>query len=416
MIKTTIFHAAWVLPITTPPVTDGAVVEQNGRVLAFGHGTDLRARFPDAREIDLGLSILLPGLTNAHTHLSLTNLSPTQSGTRGFSHWLKEVAVTAANLTDQEVSDGVDRGIAESLRLGTTLIGEITTRPEGVTRLLESQLAARVFFEFLGVTESLARERFEAATRTASKIDTAYASVRGGLSPHAPYSVWPDLWRETAAFVKRHDLRWSSHLAESAEERRFLKDGSGPILETMQSLGVWDASFPIPGCGAVEFLDREGVLDHRSLLVHGVDLHPEEIKQIETTGASLCLCPRSNAHLDLPPPPLKELLTSTIPLCLGTDSKASNLDLGIWGEMRALRKLDPDLPADRILEMATHTGAVALGMEDQGGCIQPGIPARLVAVSLNGGRVQDPCEFLVREAVETQVSPLIQRTAETEVG
>jgi cytosine/adenosine deaminase-related metal-dependent hydrolase len=268
---------------------------------------------------------------------------------------------------------------------------------------------ARVYFEFLGVTEERARERFTAATRSVARLQShaGAETVLPGLSPHAPYSVWPDLWARTAETARRHGLRWTTHLAEPPEERRFLLEGTGPIRDYLESLGVWDGSFPVPGRGAVALLEAAKALDERALLVHGVHLETEEMDRLAATRASLCLCPRSNAFLGLPPPPVTALLERGVRLCLGTDSKASNRDLGVWGEMRALRRLAPSVPAARILEMATVRGAMALGMSHLCGSLRPGIPANLVAVNLAGALPgADPETCLVEEPVEDRVRVL----------
>jgi cytosine/adenosine deaminase-related metal-dependent hydrolase len=401
------YRAAWILPITSPPVRDGAVAVRNGRVAAVGPVAEVRRRAGEAAETDLGDTIVLPGLTNAHTHLSLSALGGI-SRNSGFLDWLSRVAAAASEMTAEGVQASVQSGIEESWDLGTVLLGEITTRPEGTDKLMEhGELAARVYFEFLGVTEDRARERFKAAMKCAldlKRVDRT--GVLPGLSPHAPYSVWPDLWERTIAYSREHDLRWSTHFGEPPGEDMFLRRGEGPLREFMMAKGVWDDSFPIPGTSALELLEVQGAPDERALLVHGLHLDTDEIARIAKTGASLCLCPRSNAYLGLPSPPIGALLAGGVNLCLGTDSKASNEDLSVWAEMRAIRQLAPEMAASRIVAMATLHGAVAMGMDHLAGSIREGLPARLVVVDASGLDDEDPAEYLVRETVEGRVRHL----------
>jgi cytosine/adenosine deaminase-related metal-dependent hydrolase len=168
-------------------------------------------------------------------------------------------------------------------------------------------------------------------------------------------------------------------------------------------MGLWDGSFPVPGTGAVAAWTRSGLLDGRALLVHGVHLEPADLAAIASSGATLCLCPRSNAYLDLPPAPVTAMVEAGIPLALGTDSKASNQDLGIWGEMRAIRNLMPAFPAAAILQAATVNGARGLGLDHRVGAIRPGLIPRLVRVAFSGPVPEDPHEFLVREPVEADL-------------
>src|SRR5690242_2064926 len=65
----TLSIARVVFPVTAPPIRNGAVAAEDGRILAVGTATDLQERYPGARMVDLGERALLPGLVNAHTHL-----------------------------------------------------------------------------------------------------------------------------------------------------------------------------------------------------------------------------------------------------------------------------------------------------------------------------------------------------------
>jgi aminodeoxyfutalosine deaminase len=378
------------------------VTLEEGTIAAVGPLADLRSRRPELPVEDLGRAIVLPGLVNAHTHLSLSTLSPPRD--RGFFPWLEATATASRALDAEGVRAAVRAGARACWESGTVMVGEIATRAEGTAEIAaHGTLEARVFFEFLGVSEERARERFEKATARALAAGES-ARLRPGLSPHAPYSVWPTLWRETAALARTRNLIWSTHLAEPPGEDRFLCRGDGPVRAYLEALGVWDGSFPVPGTGAVDLLAP--ALDARALLVHGVHLTADDAERLAATGASLCLCPRSNAVLGLPPPPASLLVARGVPLCLGTDSLASNDDLSVWGEMRALHELAPDIPPPAIVRMATVNGARALGMEDRGGAMRPGLPARLLVVAAPdlGGR--DPAEYLVREPVEDRIRHL----------
>ena len=70
------YHATWILPISEPPIRDGWVAVDRGRIVAYGAlGPAGRRGLADgAREIDLGHVAVLPGLVNAHTHLELSYL------------------------------------------------------------------------------------------------------------------------------------------------------------------------------------------------------------------------------------------------------------------------------------------------------------------------------------------------------
>lgn len=403
-----IYTARWVLPIVTPPLKGGAVAVENGVVRDVGPLHDVRIRSPGAAEIELGRAILLPGLTNAHTHLSLTHLGGRFPPGTPYLEWLAEITRSAVAMEETEVRASVRTGLDESWRLGTAVLGEISTRPEGAGEIRsDGRFLARVFFEFLGVTQERGERRFAAARDRALELfREGGGPVFPGLSPHAPYSVWPPLWETAARFSMEHRLPWSTHLGESPYEEEFLLKGTGPLRQHLISLGVWDGSFPVPGVTGAELLEKHGCLSELSLIVHGVHLSRGDIRLLARRGASVCLCPRSNAYFSLPRPPVRALHESGVNLCLGTDSKASNTDLSLWAEMRALQELAPRIPARTLLEMATVNGARALGLAPRAGSIQPGAAALLVAVEAETLGDDDPFEFLVREPVEGGIRPL----------
>ena len=123
-------------------------------------------------------------------------------------------------------------------------------------------------------------------------------------------------------------------------------------------------------------------LDRNTLLVHGVQLTPEDVRQVASSGASLCVCPRSNLGLTGALAPVEELLAAGVNLALGTDSLASTPDLSLWAEMAALMAARPGLDPEVVLTMATRGGAQALGQAGRFGVLCPGAVAPLAFVPL----------------------------------
>lgn len=83
-----------------------------------------------------------------------------------------------------------------------------------------------------------------------------------------------------------------------------------------------------------------------------------------------------------------------VKVAFGTDSLASVADLNLFTELREARRIAPRVPARRLLESATLTGARALGFGERFGSIEPGKRASLIAVRVPAG-VDDVEEYLV---------------------
>ena len=77
----TTFTAAWVLPISAPPIRNGFVTLEGERITAVGD------RAP-ADAASLGNVAILPALVNAHTHLELSYLHGRVPPSTSFNDWV----------------------------------------------------------------------------------------------------------------------------------------------------------------------------------------------------------------------------------------------------------------------------------------------------------------------------------------
>jgi cytosine/adenosine deaminase-related metal-dependent hydrolase len=225
--------------------------------------------------------------------------------------------------------------------------------------------------------------------------------VRYSLAAHAPYSVSPALFQ---AIGSAHEplAPCSVHLGESAAETEFLRRGSGPWRTLLEELGSWDPSWSAPQCDPVEYLDRLGFLDRKTLVVHGVELCERELKRLAAVGATLITCPRGNRLTGAGVPPVSAFYASGVSVAVGTDSLASVPDLNLFSELAELHRLAPDVPAAMLLESATLIGARALGFEPDYGSIDVGKRASLLAVAVPSD-IRDVAEYLVSGVAGTDI-------------
>jgi cytosine/adenosine deaminase-related metal-dependent hydrolase len=260
-----------------------------------------------------------------------------------------------------------------------------------------------VFHELIGFAE---RDGGLVAATHERRAEAARQGARISLAPHAPYSTSVELFKAIRAAVTASDQPiMSVHLGESAEEVELLASGSGPWRGMLEAMGVWRDDWAVPGCGPVEFLDRHGVLDARTLVVHGVQFDDAALARVREIGATLVTCPRSNRWVGAGDPPVARFYESGVAVAVGTDSLASVEDLNLFSELQALRRLAPSVPARRLLESATLVGARALGLADDLGSITRGKRAALVAVALPDG-VTDVEEYLLSGIAPQQIQPL----------
>ena len=385
-----IFSARWVLPIAQPPIANGWVAVDGGRITQVGSG-----RPPgDATEID---GVILPGLVNAHTHLELSWMRGQVAPAPTMPEWVESL-MALRRTVGHEPAAPILEGIREARDAGTALVGDITNTLAAYEALGRSGMSAAVFRELLGfsVTDPSA---VLATTRAQIDALPPNPKLRPSIVPHAPYSVSPELLRAIADAAGSN--RISIHLGESAEEVEFLRDGRGAWRELLTKLGAWSDRWQAPGAGPVDYIAAHGLLNERLIAVHCVQLTDSELRQLADAGATVVTCPRSNRWTGAGLPPVARFYASGVRVAVGTDSLSSVEDLNVFAELALMRELAPDVPAGELLASATRHGADALGFGDELGTLEAGKRAELIAVRVPGATVD------VEEYLLTGITPSV---------
>lgn len=365
------YRAAWVLPIARPPIAGGVVSVDRDLIARVGESAGGSVE-------DLGHVAILPGLVNAHTHLELSWMRGQVPPSSSMPAWAASLMALRRTVSHEPPEPIVD-AIAEARTSGTSLVGDVTNTFATYDPLLDSQLSAAVFRELLGFSAPDPAAAIVSAQQQISEL-TPVAWLRPSIVPHAPYSVSPALLTAIAKASAGRPV--SIHVGESAQEIEFLRSGTGEWRALLESLGVWNPSWTPPGCGPVEYLDRHGLVSERLLAVHGVRFGDEDFRRLRAAGATIVACPRSNRWTGAGEPPIDRFYASGVRVAIGTDSLASVEDLNVFEEMAAVRRLAPSVPASRILESATLSGAQALGFASELGSLETGKRAELLAVRL----------------------------------
>jgi 5-methylthioadenosine/S-adenosylhomocysteine deaminase len=389
-IRPTLYSAQWVLPVTSPPIRDGAVlVDESGRIAAVGPASSIPV--PDAaRKLDLGAAALLPGLVNTHGH-------PELSAFRGlledlpFHHWIPALirAKATAALSPEDYDLAARWSCVESLAAGITTIGATEASGAALGALVEAGMRGIAYREVFGPAAGDAPAAIaELRTRVDAMREHETDRVRVGISPHAPYTVSDELFRRAAEYAIAEALPIAVHTAEAEAELDLIVHGAGPFADWQRAQGL---ETPPRATSPVELLDRTGVLRARPLLIHCIRIDDEDRRRIADAGARIAHCPIANARLGHGTAPLMEMKEAGIDVGLGTDSVASNNRLDLLEEartaqlfQRARYRAPALLPADELLRLVTIDGARVLGFDDRIGSLEPGKDADLCAISLAG--------------------------------
>jgi len=383
-----LYTASWLYNPGQAPLAGGAVAIQNGLVLETGLAADL-VRSYGAPAADYPGCVIMPGFVNAHTHLELTHFPAwrLRGGLdyhpRRFVDWIMQMIKVRRGVTAEETVTSLRAGLATCLRAGTTSIGDIVSTPDLVPVYADSAIGGRLYLELIGQDRLVFESCLSKATTAAEGITH---NRLPGLSPHAPYTLNSALLPAIAKVARAHALPLSLHLAESRDESDLLFDSSGPLAEELYPLVGWAGYLPAPRkTTPARFFDQGGLLGPTTLAVHCVQITPSEAALLKERGVTICLCPRSNERLAVGTAPVHLFKKAGIPLCLGTDSLASNDSLSLWDEIRfAVDSYKGEVSPDELLQMATIGGAAGIGRSDSVGVLEVGKRADFQVLELAG--------------------------------
>jgi 8-oxoguanine deaminase len=383
---------------------DGGLYAEGNEIRQVGPTPELP---PTAdRVLDARGMVVLPGLVNTHHHFfqTLTRNLPAAQDAALFA-WLKVHYPIWARLTPEAVYTSSKLAMAELLRSGCTTASDHTYLwPNGARLDDQVRAAAETGIRFHAARGSMSVGESKGGLPPDSVVEDEDAILRDCrraieqfhdpaprsmlrvvLAPCSPFSVSPDLMRQSLELARAYGVHAHTHLAETRDEEDYCRRAFGRTpVELAEDLGwvgpdVWHA--------------------------HLVHAHLPEVARLGATRTGVAHCPTSNMRLASGVAPLRNWLAAGCRVGLGVDGSASNDGSHLLAEARQAMLLqraggDPAaLTAREALRLATRGGAEVLGRDDVGQ-LGPGLAADLIGVRLDtlglaGGAVHDPLAALV---------------------
>lgn len=339
---------------------NGAVEITDGRITAVE-----RAR-PQDNAVDHGPGVILPALTNAHTHLSLSALAGKVNTSRGFMNWVKELIQARAGVSEQEMSSAAVATAVVAKDTGTGSMVEVGPVEPGATAMRQAGLEGIVLAEVLGGNLDL------------PSIPNGVNGFSFSYAGHALHTTAPLVLQRLKKAAADHGI-FSIHLAEADVEVEFLATGKSSWAEFLTTRRIEYADWGPWGERPVARAHRLGLLGPETLAVHVLHVDSSDVETLSSTGTSICVCPRSNWELHRRLPEISAFLRAGLTCVLGTDSVASCPTLSLFDEMTFVAERYPGLRPQTILALATTNAAKALGRADLGS-VRTGQKGRLIYV------------------------------------
>ncbi|PIE74812.1 MAG: hypothetical protein CSA18_03250 [Deltaproteobacteria bacterium] len=328
--------------------------------------------------IDHGSGIIVPGFVNCHTHLELSFLKNTLDYSGGFQSWVLQLITKRKNTPLSIIKETAKLELEKIYESGTSLIGDISSTGALRDIFLDSDISGYFFYEELGNKPQFGDVELK------SKISFA---------AHAPHTSSPELIKKTKEITSEKNLPFSIHCMESSDEIDFIRGKNKNWEKFLESRDIFFKSWPLPAATGVQYLDKIGILDNKTMLVHLLYLESEDLDIIEKKGVNICICPRSNKNLHGRLPEIKKILEKNINVAIGTDSLASCDSIDIFDEMKFIYNKYPWLDPADILRMATINGATALGLESFAGSISEGKKAEIFYIDTEDVNIFDSIIF-----------------------
>lgn len=387
-----IVRAAWVLPVSGPPIRDGFVEFAGPRILRVAAWSAFSAQVTaPVAHVHYPRGVLSPGFVNAHTHLELTGYAgmiPPSS----FWPWIGRLARLRKELdTPERIEAAVVAGARQCLESGMTCVGDISRRNESWSVLKKLPIRKVCFAELLSFADFPPRNVVELQQAVESIEEDELLTA--GVSPHAPYTVPFEQVRASIALAGRLERPWTLHLGETPEEMTFLA-GDETALPDPLGRFARAAGIRSPRLGLADYLRAVASDIPRGSVAHMNYAEADAIAALAELRVSAIFCPGAHRFFGHARHPFGTMIDAGAGLALGTDSAASNSGLSMLSEMRLARAAEPRLSAEVLLRGATLAGAAALGMADELGTLESGKLADFAVFELSA-ETTDPLRGLL---------------------
>lgn len=383
-------------------VEKGAVAISADRIAAVGPESAVGARFLAAKTIDARGGIIMPGLVNTHTHAPMT-LFRGLADDLPLMTWLNDYIFKAEGryLNPETVYKATLLSCAEMLLSGTTTFCDGYFFEDSVAEAVQECGMRAILgqgivdFPAPGVPEP--DKNVAEALRFIRKWQGKTSLISPCLFCHSPYTCSEKTLREARYVADETGSLFQIHVAETITEVTQLRERHG--------------------LSPVKYLDRIGVLNPRTLVVHAIWVDQKDIACMARKKVGVSVATESQMKLASGVPPVPAFLNHGLDVGIGTDGCASNNNLDMFGEMGATARLhkvmslDPTvLDARQVLRLATHGGARAIGLGDRIGSIEVGKKADLVIIDTYKPHLTplyDPVSLLVYAASGSDVRDVI---------
>lgn len=320
--------------------------------------------------IDARGKVCMPGLINAHTHLSMSIFRETLDGYT-LQDWLnKKIWPMEDKLTRDDIYYASLLSCAEMISTGTTCANDQYFMAEETIRAAVEMGTRLQVTRTVNDVANMQNERMEELEELIENYKDRYDLITLNVGIHGLYTTGRETVKEAIDIAERNNLPVHMHFCENQKE-----------VEDIRR--EYEVESP------VEALE-DYFTDTHTILAHGVKLIDEEIRKIAKMEMSIAHCPVSNLRLGCGVAKVQKMLDEGVNVALGTDGQGSGSNLDMFDTMKFTALLQKgvfenskNMDSYEVLKMATINGAKALGLEREIGSIEEGKKADIILIDQN---------------------------------
>ncbi|MBD3315456.1 MAG: amidohydrolase family protein [Chitinivibrionales bacterium] len=395
-MSSTAYFARWVLLPSGEILENGGVVVSGNRIASVGSRGRIRRSSQD-RIVNLGPTLLMPGLINMHTHLEQGIIrGMIREENEAFSAWRAKRDGRLSAIKDETIASSVRLAIRESLANGVTTVVDSSNRTISPDVFKDEPIRSWVIHEVAPLDSASEESVIETLH---SRITKSEHLQNLGIGPHAFYSLAPDSHRALIRAANANGYLWAAHLAESAEELQAFSEQRGDLYFRITRRKKWP--FGNTERGVMYTAITENLIPNHALCFHCNYVSGQELSLLAAKNVTIVVAPRYTEAHGHKPFPLDIALARKINLCIGTESPSSFAPLNLFDELFHLKRAHPYIPAQEMLRWVTVNAARALRCSDRLGAVGEGMLADLVGVRFPHAAHEDLLEELI--AAEPEV-------------
>ncbi len=396
-----IYFARWILLDSGEILHNGALSVEGNTISFIGPRSKAR-KSGDDHIINLGDTLLLPGLINIHIHLEdavLGGMSKRSDET--FAAWSAKKHTKINQCSKELIGAAARLAVRELLSNGVTTVVDSSRTGYTEEILEEESIRAWVIHEFHPVDASLESEQATQFIETRLSRPE-FSRIKRGLGAYALYSVSPEIQNRFLTFAAHKKIPWMTHTAESAEELQAFAERKGDLFFQITRKRPWP--FGETSLGSLNYALEKNLIPNKGLCIHCNYAGASELEKLASLDATIVHCPTYSESMNHKSLPIDVVLNRNVRLCVGTEGEYVPGSLSLFDELYLLKQQYPHLSTLEMLRWVTQDAADALGVGEKLGSLSVGKLADIIGVRFSHDEASDLLDDLLFSDIEIALS------------